>query len=68
MKIAQLLSGVGLYLTNEERQFVKKYDHVPLSSLDNHNTWIAQNLVRKGAYAISNDNNTLVKKLHETGN
>lgn len=66
MKIAQLLSGLGLYLTNEERQFVKKHPEVAISSLDEHNTWLAQNLVRKGAYTISKDNNTLVRTLNET--
>lgn len=65
MKIAQLLSGLGLYLTNEERQFVKKHREVTVSSLDEHNVWLAQNLVRKGAYSISKDNNTLIRQLNE---
>ena len=65
MKISQLLSHVTLYLTNEEQQFVTKYSTVKISSLDERQTWLAQNLVRKGAYAISKDNNTLIRQLHE---
>jgi hypothetical protein len=68
MKISQLFSGLDLYLTNEERQFVKKHGNVKISSLDEHNHWIAQNLVRKGAYKISNDNNTLIRQINETDN
>lgn len=67
MKIAQLLSGVGIVLTNEERRFVDKHDgHVSIRSLDEHEQWLAQNLVRKGIYTISKDSNTLIKKLDET--
>ena len=64
---AQLLSGIGIALTNEERRFVDKHNNqVSIRSLDEHDQWLAQNLVRKGIYAISKDNNTLVKKLDET--
>ena len=65
MKISQLLSDINLYLTNEEKQFISKHPEVKISSLDEHQTWLAQNLVRKGAYAISKDNNTLIRQLHE---
>jgi hypothetical protein len=67
MKIGQLLSGMHIALTNEEKSFVEKHrDHISLTSLDEHDQWLAQNLVRKGIYSISNDNRTLVKKLDET--
>jgi hypothetical protein len=61
MKITQLLSGVDTYLNNEEQQFVESYDQIKITGLHEHEQWIAQNLVRKGVYTISKDNNTLVK-------
>jgi hypothetical protein len=67
MRIGQLLSGIGIVLTNEEQAFLKRHkDHVSLTSLDEHDTWLAQNLVRKGIYSISKDSQTLIKKLDET--
>lgn len=65
MKISQLLSHLNIALTNEESDFLRKHNHVKILSLDEHNQWIAQNLVRKGAYTISNDNQTLIKKTNE---
>ena len=67
MKIGQLLSGMHIVLTNEEQSFVKRHkDSVSITSLDEHDLWLAQNLVRKGIYSISNDNRTMVKQLDET--
>lgn len=67
MKIGQLLSGLHIALTNQEQEFVETHkDKVSLTTLNEHEIWIAQNLVRKGVYAISNDNQTLIKKLDET--
>lgn len=67
MKIGQLLSGMHIVLTNEELSFVKRHnDSVSITSLDEHDQWLAQNLVRKGIYSISNDSRTIVKKLDET--
>ena len=69
MKIHQLLSGVGLPLSNEELEFVEKYgNNVRLSTLDEHGLWLAQNLVRKGAYSISSDSNTLAREVHHGDN
>jgi hypothetical protein len=66
MKIHQLLSGINTHLTNEENKFVEHHDgNIKLSSLDEHDQWLAQNLIRKGVYAISKDNNTLISKLDE---
>ena len=62
MKISQLLSGLTTMVTNEEHEFLTKYsDSVRLSSLSEHEHWLAQNLVRKGHYNILSDNNTLTK-------
>jgi hypothetical protein len=61
MKIAQLLSGLDTVLSNEEQSFFETHDQVRISSLDERNQWLAQNLVRKGLYTISKDNNTLTK-------
>ena len=69
MKIGQLLSGMHIVLNNEEQSFVRRHnDNVSITSLDEHDLWLAQNLVRKGIYSISNDNRTMVKKLDETTN
>jgi hypothetical protein len=66
MKIQQLLSGIRMPITNEEHRFIETHDRkIRLSSLDEHDQWLAQNLVRKGVYAISKDSNTLVSKLDE---
>lgn len=62
MKIGQLLSGLKVILTNEEREFFERHDRVKLDSLNEHDKWLAQNLVRKGLYSISNDNITLKKQ------
>jgi len=67
MKIGQLLSGMHIILTNEEQSFMRKHkDSVSITSLDEHDQWLAQNLVRKGLYSISKDSKTLIKQLDET--
>ena len=66
MKIVHLLSGIDVALSNQERQFTKKYIQVKINSLSEHDQWLAQNLVRKGIYTISKDNETLIKRLDET--
>lgn len=64
MKIRHLLSGLRLPVTNEEQEFLIRHkDSVKITSLDERNQWVAQNLVRKGAYTISSDNCTLVRRL-----
>ena len=67
MKIHQLLSGVHIPMTNEEQRFIDRHDtDVKMTSLDEHDSWIAQNLVRKGAYSVSNDSSTLTRTINET--
>ena len=67
MKIAQLLSGMSIAITNEEQDFIQTHrDRVKITSLDEHEQWLAQNMVRKGLYSISNDSTTLLKNLNET--
>lgn len=57
MKIAQLLSGFDTMLNNEEHKFLESHnDEFKLSNLDDREQWIVQNLVRKGIYKISNQN------------
>lgn len=65
MKIYQLLDSVQMVVTNEEQAFINKHNNVRITALDEHDTWIAQNLVRKGVYKISKDNNTLVRQVNE---
>jgi hypothetical protein len=69
MKIHQLLSGLGIVVTNEEQQFIDKHSgDVRLTALDDHDQWLAQNLVRKGVYSVSNDNRRLIKSINEKNN
>jgi hypothetical protein len=64
MKIHQLLSKIHISVTNEEATFINRHnDQIKLTSLDDHDQWIAQGLVRKGIYEISKDNNTLIRNL-----
>ncbi len=64
MKIVQLISGLLHHVTNEERDFIKKHSgSVRIDSLNEHEQWIAQNLLRKGVYAISKNDNILIKNL-----
>ena len=65
MKIGQLLDGISIALTNEEAKFVKKFPHATINTLDDRDKWIAQNLVRKGIYELSNDSRSIIKKLDE---
>jgi hypothetical protein len=67
MRLVQLLSGLGLAITNEEQQFINRHETaVRLTALDDHGQWIAQNLVRKGVYSISKDNRTLIKNVPDS--
>jgi len=66
MKIYQLLRDITVPLNNEEHHFVESHgDRIKLTSLDEHQFWLAQNLVRKGLYEISEDNNHILRIKHE---
>jgi hypothetical protein len=66
MKIHQLLSGISIPVTNEEQHFIDKHDSgIKITSLDEHDQWLAQTLVRKGVLSVSKDNVTLVNNLNE---
>jgi len=61
MKIHQLLGGIPIAITNEEHTFIKSHDkNISLSALDEQGMWMAQNLVRKNVYKITNDNKHIV--------
>ena len=50
-------------LSNQEQAFLDKHNtNVALMNLTEHELWLAQNLVRKGVYDISKDDQTLIKK------
>jgi len=66
MKINQLLSGHHIMITNEEQKFIdRNRSSVRLTALDDRDAWLAQNLVRKGLYNISKDNNTLIRAVKD---
>ena len=65
MKIHQILDGISTIITNEESAFINKHTNdVTLSILDPHSQVIANNLVRKGVYSISNDKKYITKRTH----
>jgi hypothetical protein len=60
MRIHHIVDGISILITNEERGFISKNDHdINLESLDEHDQWLAHNLVRKGIYSISKDKKNL---------
>ena len=66
MKISQLLSGHHTMVTNEEQRFIdRNRSNVKLTALDERDSWLSQNLVRKGLYNISKDNNTLIRAVKD---
>ena len=66
MKIHQLISGLEIAVTNEEQHFMDRHENnVKISSLDDHDQWLAQTLVRRGVYQVAEDNVTLVKNVNE---
>lgn len=68
MKIHQLLKDVPIIITNEERQFIQKFQSlIPLSSLSEHDVWTAQNLVRKGVYKLTNDSKNIILNKNHAG-
>ena len=67
MRIAQLLTGFNVALTNEEQSFVQKHsNNVRINSLDEHSQILAHNLVKKGVYTISKDSETLINQSNES--
>ena len=63
MIIYQLLQDISVPLNNEEHAFVESHGaRIKLTSLDEHQLWLAQNLVRKGVYEIAKDNNHILRK------
>ena len=65
MKIVQLLD-MSMPLTNEEHSYVKLHSSkVRIAGLPERQQVVAQNLVRKGIYEISNDSEHIFKKSNE---
>ena len=61
MKIHQLLDTPSIIVTNEERNFIDQYGNdIAVLLLDDHKKWLAQNLIRKGIYELSNDGRYLL--------
>lgn len=61
MKIHHLLDQPSIVITNEEHSFIgKHHSNIPLSSLTEHEIWIAQNLVRKNVYTLTKDSKHIV--------
>jgi hypothetical protein len=61
MKIYQLLD-IPVILNNEEQRFLESHsDRLSIDTLYEREYIVAQNLVRKGVYSISNDSKHLIK-------
>lgn len=66
MKICQLISGLSIALSNQEKKFVDSHkDKISIYGLNEHDLWIAQNLLKKGVYSISKDRKILIKELDD---
>jgi hypothetical protein len=66
MKIYELIDLPYLPISNEEHLFVENHSsHIDIDTLKDREIVIAQNLVRKGLYSISNDSTTLIRQGHE---
>lgn len=63
MRLHEISDGVPIFISVEEHNFIKKHgSKVFVSSLDEHNSYLANNLVRKGVYSISNDRKVISKR------
>lgn len=63
MKIHQILGAPSIILTNEEQNFIKQHNkEIAIRNLYDRDEVLARNLVRKGVYEISNDNENLILK------
>ena len=60
MKIVQLLQGFPVAVNNEESYFIEKHDSVKIYSLSEHDQVLARNLVRRGVFSVSKDNNDTI--------
>jgi hypothetical protein len=69
MRIHHLVQTPSIILTNEESKFVNSHPkEISISSLYHRDRIIAQTLVRKGVYEISNDSKKLMLKQDDESN
>jgi hypothetical protein len=60
MKVGQLVDSLTIMLSNEEHEFVKSHpQEILIKSLYERDYVLAQQLLRKGIYEISNDSKKL---------
>ncbi len=63
MKIHQILGAPSIILTNEEKNFIDSHrQSIAIKTLYDRDEVIARNLVRKGVYEISTDNQSIILK------
>jgi hypothetical protein len=63
VKILDLYSELPIILNNEEKKFVVVHGfRASLSSMNERDQWIAENLIRKGVYNYSHDRAYIVKE------
>lgn len=63
MKIHQILGAPSIILTNEEKNFIESHSQsIAIKNLYDRDEVVARNLVRKGVYEISTDNQSIVLK------
>lgn len=62
MNLHQLINGISIAMSNEERDFVQSHrSKIPLSSISGKDITIARSLVRKNIYTMSDDSAVLIK-------
>lgn len=63
MRLHEISNGIPIFITSEENTFIEQYgNQISVSSLDEHNSYLANNLVRKGVYSISKDKKVISKR------
>lgn len=63
MKIHHIIGQPPIIISNEERDFINEHgETVSLGFLDEHQSYLANTLVRKGVYSISKDRSYIIRK------
>lgn len=62
MRYHEIKGGVPILINNEENAFITEHgDTISIEMLDEHQEFIANNLVRKGVFTISKDGRYIIR-------
>jgi hypothetical protein len=63
MRYHEIKGIPSIIITNEEQNFINEHgERVELSFLDEHQSYVANLLVRKGVYSLSKDRNVIFRR------